>query len=91
MDTVRDKFLDTQRIPFTNRKSKLSNQNNLIVQGASNGSMSFEGSDAKMFHKAEKDAFLDFSRTGQSNLGIKLDPDMVQTKTSIKIKEIDFG
>ena len=44
-----------------------------------------------MIQKTERDAFNDFARTGQSNMGIKLDPDMVHTKTRIKINDIDFN
>ena len=91
--------METQRIPFK-RTSKLSNQHpsqdlkldhsNIMVKGSS-GQLSLEASDAKTIQKAERDAFKDFSRTGQSNMGIKLDPDMAQTKTSIKIKDIDYN
>ena len=60
-----------------------------MVKGSS-GQLSLEATDVQMIHKAERDAFIDFSRTGQSNMAIKLDPEMAQTKTSIKIKDIDY-
>lgn len=62
----------------------------MMVKGSS-GQLSLEGSDAKKIKNNERDAFLDFSRTGQSNMQIKLDPVLAQTKTSINIKDIDFS
>ena len=62
-----------------------------LVKGSS-GKLSLDGSNAASIQKAERDAFRDFSRTTQSNMAIRLDPDvMKRTKTNIKIKDIDFG
>ena len=72
MHSTRDKLMDTQRIPFQ-RSSKLSNGHppyskdtrldKMMIKGSS-GQLSLEGSDGKKIQKAERDAFLDFSRTG---------------------------
>jgi len=64
-----------------------------LVKGSS-GKLSLDGSNAAEIQKNERDAFKDFSRTTQSNLGIKLDPEEVmkrRTKTNIRVKDIDYG